>query len=92
MYRYHKPVKLKVFTRVEQFISNEIGHLTPNLECRKSYSVNRGADRRLIEEHPCVLCSDQDLERFFDSRWAMTDIPLSCLRELPGPCCDTRQP
>ena len=33
MYRYHKPVKLKVFTRVEQFISNEIGYLTPNLEC-----------------------------------------------------------
>ena len=32
MYRYHKPVKLKVFTRVEQFISNEIGYLTPNLE------------------------------------------------------------
>ena len=34
MYRYHKPVKLKVFTRVEQFISNEIRYLTPNLEWR----------------------------------------------------------
>ena len=48
MYRYHKPVKLKVFTRVEQFISNEIGYLTPNLEWKME---NAQAKARLGIEH-----------------------------------------
>ena len=47
MYRYHKPVKLKVFTRVEQFISNEIGYLTPNLECTAYWSLALPAEAPL---------------------------------------------
>ena len=35
MYRYHKPVKLKVFTRVEQFISNEHSDLTADVSVPK---------------------------------------------------------
>ena len=56
MYRYHKPVKLKVFTRVEQFISNEIGYLTPNLEWN-TFLTEKEADR---EFHPSLSLLPSD--------------------------------